>query len=78
MIEDHSPLIARLSVNIELLREWNPDGQWQHNPLLLAYLRDHYCLTLSQANALDLYLHSQVQECEINRKYKQVELFKIE
>ncbi len=68
---DHSEMIARLHVNIQILQEWNPEGEWQHNPLLLAYLRDRYSLKLSQAEALDLYLLSQVQDCEVNHKYKQ-------
>ena len=69
---DHSALIARLSVNIELLREWNPDGSWQHDPVLLAYLRDRYSLKVSQAIELDLYLSAAVQECEVNQRYKQL------
>jgi hypothetical protein len=74
MTADYSPLIARLSVHIELLRDWDPDGQWQHNPLLLAYLRNPYSLKLSQASDLDLYLSLQVQECEVNQRYKQLEI----
>lgn len=78
MIQDHSQLIARLSINIELLQEWNPEGQWQHNPLLLAYLRNHYSLLLTQATELDLYLIQQVRDCEVNHKYKQQTLFDLE
>lgn len=69
---DHSSLIARLHVNIQLLQEWNPDGPWQHNPLLLAYLRDRYCLKLSQAEELDMFLQSEVHNCEVNHRYKQL------
>ena len=72
---DHSPLIARLHVNIQVLQEWTPDGEWQHNPLLLAYLRDRYCLSMKQAEQLDLYLASQVEEATANHRYKQLDFF---
>ena len=71
-IVDHSVLIARLSVNIEILQEWHPDGEWRHYPLLLAYQRDHYCLSLSQAEQLDMYLSTQVQSETANQRYKQL------
>lgn len=75
MIIDHSSLIARLQVNVELLKEWEPQGEWQHNPLLLAYQRDHYCLSLSQAEQLDIYLGMQVELSQANQRYKQLGMF---
>lgn len=74
-MSNHSPLIGRLRANIELLRELNPEGGWQHSPLLQAYLRDHYCLQLSQADELDIYLGTELEQATANQKYKQLPLF---
>lgn len=73
-MSDHSSLLARLSANIEILRELDPLGKWQHSPILLAYLREPYSLKLSQANELDMLLTEAVKECEISKKYLQLSL----
>lgn len=73
-MSDHSVLLGRLRANIEILQELHPDGPWQHSPLLLAYLRDRYCLKLSQAIELDMLLQAAVQECEVSQRYKQLNL----
>lgn len=75
---NHSDRIARLSVYIQVLRELTPDGPWQHNPLLLAYLRNHYGLSLSQADELEIYLAGELTQAEAQFKYKQIELFEVE
>lgn len=77
MIINHSDRIARLSVLIQVLQELDPDGAWQHAPLLLAYLRDHYCLHLSQAEQLEIYLAEQLEHAEANFSYQQIELFEV-
>lgn len=74
-VTDYSPLIGRLRANIEILNELNPDGTWKHSPLLQAYLRDHYCLTLSQADELDIYLGIQLESETANQRYKQLNVF---
>lgn len=75
---DHSSRIARLSVYIQVLQELDKDGKWQHSPLLRAYLRDHYCLSLKQADELEIFLAGEVDHVEANFKHKQIELFKVE
>lgn len=75
---DHSNLISKLHVYIQLLQEWNPEGQWQHNHILLAYLRNPYSLSMAQVTELEIYLAKEVEQNEANFKYKQPTLFDIE
>lgn len=74
---NHSNTIARLSVLLQVVRELDPDGAWQHEPLVLAYLRNHYSLTVKQVGELEIYLSQQLEHAEAAFKYKQITIFEI-
>jgi hypothetical protein len=71
---DHSDFIALLAVRIQILQELDPEGPWQHNPYLLAYLRNRYSLSLSQAQELEIFLGKEVEAAAASKKYKQLDL----
>ncbi len=56
---DHSDRIAYVRCLIGLLAEWEPAGDWQHDPILKAWQADHYGLSVSQFDKLERFLEDE-------------------
>lgn len=59
--EDRSDTIARLRVYFESLSELEPDGMWQHEPLIWKWKRSPYHLRMSEIRKLENYLHTEIK-----------------
>ncbi len=74
---DHSSAIAGLRAYLEVVSDLEPEGEWQHNPLVQKYQRSHYSLTHGEVKDLQSFLLKELQrihEETVARKYHQLDL----